>query len=78
MSKSDLREIFEMHYATVFGLVYGLTDDKKVSQDIVSETFILLWKMRDCVEGDKNIKAFLTTTARTMAITELKNKIHHV
>jgi len=74
MSKTEIMEIYDKYFKDVFCLVNVLIEEPDTSVSITAEAFIALYRMKEPVIGDNNIKCFLNVTARNMSINYLK---HH-
>ena len=74
-SQEQVDEIFDLLYKSYSGLVGFVSslylNDENSIKDIINESFFRLYLNRNKV---RNIKAFLTTTAKNLCIDELKNQ----
>ena len=74
-SQEQVDELFELLYKSYSGLVGFVSSlylkDENSIKDIINESFFRLYLNRNKV---RNIKAFLTTTAKNLCIDELKNQ----
>lgn len=78
MTKDEIMIIYDTYFTCVFCHIDVLIEEPHKSMEIASEVFISLYKLKSPVIGDNNTKCFLLTTARNMALSYLKNKLHHV
>jgi RNA polymerase sigma-70 factor (ECF subfamily) len=60
---SAFKDLFERYYKLLVGYITTLTNDMDVSEDIVQQAFITLWKQRESLDVSKSIKSFLYTIA---------------
>jgi RNA polymerase sigma-70 factor (ECF subfamily) len=70
--------VYKMHYRALYNFVKQLTDDTLEAEDIVAETFVKLWNIKDRFETDNNIKAFLYITARNASLNYLRYRKNQV
>ena len=68
------QRIFHKYYRALYFFVKQLLDDPQEAEDIVSETFLKLWKMKANFETEENIKAFLYITCRNTSLTCLTSR----
>ncbi len=69
---------FEEIYRDFFGVMYRLScqyiHDEKVSEEIVQDTFMKLWEIRDTLNDQFNIRNFLYTITRNNCLNYLRNQ----
>jgi RNA polymerase sigma-70 factor (ECF subfamily) len=70
--------VYKMYHRALFNFVKQLTDDTLEAEDIVAETFVKLWNIKDRFETDNNIKAFLYITARNASLNFLRYRKNQV
>ena len=70
------KEMLNIHHGKffwdVFSVVFSLTGDRQVSQDITTESFLDLYKIGDGLTEDRNVKCFLLMSARNYSLQYLK------
>jgi RNA polymerase sigma-70 factor (ECF subfamily) len=79
---SHLREgerfAFEEIYQDFFGLIYHLSfqylRDEKVSEEIVQDSFMKLWEIRETLDEPFNIRNFLYTITKNNCLNYLRNQ----
>ena len=64
--------VYKMYNRALYNFVKQLTDDTSEAEDIVAETFVKLWNIKERFETDNNIKAFLYITARNASLNFLR------
>ena len=72
----DLEEfnyVFNLFYKTINIFIFSLIKTEPEAQDLTTEGFIKLWKLRDNFQSLENIKAFLYATARNASIDFLRH-----
>jgi len=69
---------FEEIYNDFFGVMYHLSvqylHDPKVSEEIVQDTFMKLWEIRDTLNDEFNIRNFLYTITKNNCLNYLRNQ----
>src|SRR5215831_4289447 len=56
--------IYNTHYASLYYFAKRFVVDRQDAEDVVAETFIKLWRLRENFESAQSIKAFLFITCR--------------
>lgn len=77
-NRQKLESIFKKIYDSYFNLVYFCVSSyiniKEDIEDIVSDTFLSFYNHLDSIDASRNIKYYLTTTAKNKAINFVKKK----
>ena len=72
------RQVFKFFFEKNFSSVVMFADkyvkDMEVAADIAQEGFIRLWREKLSFEAEEKIKGFLYTSARNLALNELKHE----
>jgi RNA polymerase sigma-70 factor (family 1) len=66
--------IYDQYYGPLYFFVRRILNSNTDSQDIVADTFIKLWRLKENFETVQNIKAFLYITSRNAAFNFLKQR----
>jgi RNA polymerase sigma factor (sigma-70 family) len=72
-----MSELITIHKGLVFTLIYRMTNDYEMSQDLSQDTFIKAFLNIHKVKGEKHFRAWLCTIARNIArdyLRKLKRK----
>lgn len=69
------RQLFIQFYAKLTRFVMGFTKNKELTDEIVSDVFINIWRRRKNIEEIKNIKLYLYVSAKNITFNYLK-KLH--
>jgi len=64
--------IFHAYRDKLFAFIFRLSASKEVSEDIVQDVFLKVWKKRETLSGVENFNAFLFRIAHNHAINQLK------
>lgn len=68
------REVFDTYFGELCHFAHSFTCDFDLSQDIVQETFIKYWKVRDVFSENGATRAWLYKTTRNGCLDHLKSK----
>lgn len=66
--RSTFKHVYDLYYEVIYTFVYNLVRNEEEAQDLTTDTFIKLWRLRDRFENLSNIKAFLYVTARNASL----------
>lgn len=55
----DIEKIFREHHKMLCKVAYALVKDKSVAEDIVQDVFLTLWRKRNQLLIDSNLKGYL-------------------
>ncbi len=69
------RQLFIQFYAKLSRFVMGFTKNRELTDEIVSDVFIGIWRRRKNIEEIKNIKLYLYVSAKNITFNYLK-KLH--
>ena len=69
------RQLFILFYNKLSRFVMGFTKSKELTEEIVSDVFINIWRRRKNIEEIKNLKLYLYVSARNITFNYLK-KLH--
>ena len=68
------KTFFEKNFSSIVMFADKYLDDMEVAADIAQECFIRLWREKLSFESEEKIKGFLYTSARNLALNELKHE----
>ena len=71
--RHDFKHVYELYYSMVYAFVFSLVKTEAEAQDIVSDSFVKLWKLRTNFKNLNNIKGFLLITARNASFDYLRH-----
>ena len=69
------RELFIHFYDRLSRFVMGFTKSRELTEEIVSDVFINLWRRRKNIEDVRNLKLYLYVSAKNITFNYLK-KLH--
>jgi RNA polymerase sigma-19 factor, ECF subfamily len=69
------RQLFIQFYNKLSRFVMGFTKSKELTEEIVSDVFINIWRRRKNIEEIKNLKLYLYVSAKNITFNYLK-KLH--
>ncbi len=67
-------EIYTAYNVRLKRFIISYTNDNNLAEDVVQETFILLWEIREILNPEKSLLAFLLTIAKNKALNVLKKQ----
>ncbi len=77
LRKGD-KKAFEAIYFEFYDMIYYLCiqyiQDKKISEDMVHDTFLKLWEVRGSLSDEDNIRNFLYTITKNNCLNYLRNQ----
>jgi RNA polymerase sigma-70 factor (ECF subfamily) len=71
---SALALLFERHKERLFGFLYHLTGDRALSEDLLSETFLRVYRARGRYRHGNGFTPWLLAIARNLALGELRHR----
>jgi len=72
------KKAYEVVYNELFGVLYHLClnylHDEKVSEELVQDTFMKLWEIRETLNDQINLRNFLYTITKNNCLNHLRNQ----
>jgi RNA polymerase sigma-70 factor, ECF subfamily len=59
-----MENIVKQYLKSVYNYIYRMTKDKNMTEDVVQETFVKVWKNLEKIDPKKNLKKWIFTIAR--------------
>ena len=80
MNKYDkfFHNLCKENYKQIFKYILVMIHDKSVAEDIVQETFLKLWNVREQLDSNGNIQALIYTIARNQIIDTFRKQIARI
>ena len=72
MTEEQFEIIFKKSFSSLTNTAYSIVKDKDTARDVAQQTFIKLWKIKDKINIDDNINAYLKRAVINTAINELE------
>lgn len=76
--KKGEKKAYEEIYSDYFGVLYHLCiqylHQEKIAEEIVQDTFLKLWEIRDSLNDQINIRSFLYTITKNNCLNYLRNQ----
>jgi RNA polymerase sigma-70 factor (family 1) len=66
------REVYDIHYHQLLNYATRFISDSDQAEDVISESFVVVWQKRGEFESLKSITAFLYTITRNACLSQLK------
>lgn len=70
----NFEQLVHEYLGPVFGFLMTLVRDRDTAEDLAQETFLRAWKKRQSLDTSKNVKAWLFTVAKNVALDSFKKK----
>src|SRR5258706_13598450 len=70
--REEFKRVYDSCYDGLYIFAYNLIRKETEAQDITTETFIKLWRLKENFESLNNIRAFLYVTSRNASIDYLR------
>jgi RNA polymerase sigma-70 factor (ECF subfamily) len=70
-------QLYSCYWEDVFNYTLNILRDQSESEDIVQETFLELWRLRERLSHVNSLKAYLITIARNKAFHLINNKANN-
>ena len=67
-------QLFTRYYSRLCAFVFSIINDTTVSEDIVQEFYIKLWTNRKHIKIHENVRAYLFTSCRNLALNYIRNE----
>ena len=74
---ADFRQFFLTHYETLCVRAFRLVHDRKLSEDIVQDVFLMLWERREEIDFSRPVLPYLMTAVRNRSIDFLRSRKLH-
>lgn len=72
------KKAYEAIYNEFFGVLFHLClhylHDEKIAEEIVQDTFMKLWEIRNALNDQFNVKSFLYTVAKNNSLNYIRNQ----
>src|SRR5262250_1650736 len=72
--KQALEQLFARHNARIYRFVLRITGNAALSEDIVSEVFLEVWRRPGCFEGKAQVSTWMFAIARNKALQALRSR----
>lgn len=73
-NRSAFTSLFEHFHQSIFNFIVYKTGDRDLSEDILQETFLKVWRKREELDETRSIKSFLFTMANNSAINHFRHQ----
>ena len=65
--------IYRLYFQKLFGICYHLTRDEELSQDLVQDIFLALWRKKESLEINTSLEHYLVRAAKLQAMDHIRN-----
>lgn len=76
-SYKDFTSLYEIYSPRLYAFVFDLVRSRTITKDIVQETFIKIWVIREQVDVTLSFKSFLFTIARNLVLNEFRRQMNN-
>lgn len=77
MTANEFKSTVLPHYAAMYRAVYAMTHCADDSADIVQDSMMKLWQVRNSLESVTNLEAYCITAARRQCLSHLRARKTH-
>ncbi|MEF8940845.1 MAG: RNA polymerase sigma-70 factor [Salinivenus sp.] len=67
-------DLFDAMYEPLFRYVRSITQSPEVARDVAQDTFVRLWEVRESLDPDRSLEAYLYRIARNRAYNHERNR----
>tara|TARA_R110002050_G_scaffold187015_2_gene321424 strand:- start:92301 stop:92882 length:582 start_codon:yes stop_codon:yes gene_type:complete len=72
--KEDFREIFREYFHPLYHLSRNYLENEDEAKEVVQESFVKLWQIRNEINADSNLRNFLFTLVKNNCLNILKRR----
>ena len=69
-----INELYDEYYKLVYFCIIGIVENELDTEDLVEEVFFKIYNVRDLLDSTKNLKYYIITIAKNLAIDFLRKK----
>lgn len=73
-----IQELYDEYYKLVYFCINGIVENSLDTEDLVEEVFLKIYNVREILDSSKNLKYYIITIAKNLAIDFLRKKKTHV
>jgi RNA polymerase sigma-70 factor (ECF subfamily) len=73
MDRDAFEQYFRTHFEALANFALGYLNNRDTSVDIVQEVFVNLWKKRDSISPDKNVKSYLFISVKHRCLNYIRD-----
>ena len=77
MSVNDYEQLFKQNYERLYFHAYDIVHDTDIAQDVVSDVFVNLWRLRETINQD-TVLSYLYASVRNRSLDQLKQSNRHL
>lgn len=75
--RAAFAEVFQTLNEPLLRYAWRLTNDEAAAQDIVQDAFLKLWQVRETLDDDRSLKAYLYRIVRNLALNHIRASAQH-
>ena len=69
-----LKELYDEYYKLVYFCIIGIVKNPQDTEELANDVFLKIFNIRKSLDSDKNLKYFVTTIAKNLAIDFIRRK----
>ena len=74
--RGAMRVLYRRHHLRVYRFVLRITNDASLADDLVSESFLGVWRQASAFEGKSQVSTWILAIARHKALSSFKRRPH--
>lgn len=71
-------KLYNLYADSLYSFILKMTKSRSESEDILQETFLKVWYMREKISPDKSFKSFLFTISHNLIIDSFRIKLNNI
>ena len=77
-SYEDFNALYSIYADMLYWFILGLTKSPTEAQDVLQDTFLKIWQMRERIDLELSFKTYLYTIARNRIIDSVRRQVNNV
>lgn len=73
-SYEDYTILYNRYFTKLYGFIYGLIRSHTITEEIVQETFVKIWTIRESILPDSSFQAFIFKIAHNKLISAIRSQ----
>lgn len=73
-SYRDYTILYNRYFAKLYGFIFGLIRSHSIAEEIVQETFVKIWMIRESIKADQSFQSYLFTIAKNKLLTAIRDQ----
>lgn len=73
-NKTEFEKVYSEFFDVLYAIAFQYTTDQSIAENIVQDTFMKLWEVREGLLPQTNIRNFLYTLAKNLCLNHLRDQ----